>query len=79
MKNASIAAYDSEIISWIIIVFMFLSGINFSLLYASLHRKFKSVIKSEELQLYTALAVGATLLTCLICTLSSARPRQVFL
>ena len=65
VKNASIAAYDSEIINWIIIVFMFLSGINFSLLYASLHRKFKSVIKSEELQLYTALAVGATLLICL--------------
>lgn len=65
VKNASIAAYGSEAINWIIILFMFLSGINFSLLFAALRRDFKAVVKSEELRLYTFLAVGATLLICL--------------
>ena len=33
VRNASIAAYDSMLIDWIIIVFMFLSGINLSLIH----------------------------------------------
>lgn len=65
VKNASIAAYHSETINWIIIVFMFLSGINFSLLYAAVRRRFGEVVRNEELRFYTALAVGSTLLISL--------------
>ena len=43
VKNASIAAYESLAIEWIIIVFMFLSGINFALLYFALLRNFRAV------------------------------------
>jgi len=65
VRNASIAAYHSELINWIIIVFMFLSGINFSLLFAVICRKFKEAFRDEELRFYTGLAVGSTLLICL--------------
>ena len=62
VKNASIAAYNSLTINWIIIIFMFLSGVNFSLLYYALCRNFKAVLHSEELRLYTLLTIGASAL-----------------
>jgi len=65
VRNASIAAYGSVAIDWIIIVFMFLSGVNFALLFLALRGRLKEVWRSEELRLYTALAVGGTLLICL--------------
>ena len=60
VKNASVAAYESMAIEWIIIIFMFLSGINFALLYYALHRRFRAVFQSEELQSYTWMTVIAS-------------------
>lgn len=65
VKNASIAAYESLAIEWIIIVFMFLSGINFALLYFALLRNFRAVFESEELRAYTFMTVGASALIVL--------------
>ena len=62
VKDASIAAYGSLAIEWIIIVFMFLSGINFALLYFALLRNFRAVFESEELRSYTLMAGGAAAL-----------------
>lgn len=62
VKNASIAAYDSLTIEWIITGFCFLSGVNFSLLYYALLRNFKAVLESEELRLYTWVTVIASAL-----------------
>jgi len=65
VKNASVAAYDSLAIHWIIIVFMFLSGVNFSLLFMVICRRFRAVLESEELRFYTLLAVGSSVLVVL--------------
>lgn len=65
VKNASIAAYDSVAIDWIVIVFMFLSGVNFSLLYFALRRRFRAVLESEELRSYTLMALAASALIVL--------------
>jgi len=62
VKNASIAAYNSMAVDWIIIVFMFLSGVNFSLLYFAVRRNFKAVFQSEELRFYTCLIFGSAVL-----------------
>ena len=62
VKDASIAAYGSLAVEWIIIVFMFLSGINFALLYFALLRNFRAVFESEELRSYTLMAGGAAAL-----------------
>lgn len=60
VKAASIAAYPSLTIHWIIIIFMFLSGVNFSLLFLALRRDFSAVLRSEELRWYTIITLGAT-------------------
>jgi trk system potassium uptake protein TrkH len=51
-KNASVAYYQSAYIDYVIIIFMFLSGTNFSLHYFALHGKIKSYWKDEEFKFY---------------------------
>ena len=60
VKHASIAAYESLAIEWIIIIFMFLSGINFALLYYAVCRNFRAVFQSEELRSYTLVTLAAS-------------------
>jgi trk system potassium uptake protein TrkH len=51
-KNASVAHFQSAYIDYIIILFMFLSGTNFSLHYFALHGKIKSYWEDEEFKFY---------------------------
>lgn len=62
LKNASIAAYDSAVIDWIITIFMTLFGINFTLFYLILTGNILQVLKSEELRWYLGIIIGAALL-----------------
>lgn len=62
VRDASIAHYHSELIVWIIIVFMFVSGINFSVLFQVQRREWKDALKSEELRWYSIITVGAVAL-----------------
>lgn len=62
-RSASVGAYDSVFLEVVIIVFMYLSAISFSLQYhAFVRRAWKRPIESPEVRLYTALLVGATAL-----------------
>ena len=54
-KNASIAYFESPFIQYVITVFMFLAGTNFTLTYLALRGDFKRVWKSEEFRIYTRL------------------------
>lgn len=56
IKADSIASY-SVFSQWVIAVFMFLFGINFNLFYLAITKKFKAMLKSEELWTYTAISV----------------------
>jgi trk system potassium uptake protein TrkH len=49
-KQASIAAYDSPFIHYVMILFMFIAGTNFTLHYHLLHRNFKSVFRDALFQ-----------------------------
>jgi len=51
-KNASIAHFNSPYIEYVIIIFMFLAGTNFSLSYFGLHLKFRKIWKNEEFRNY---------------------------
>ncbi len=69
-KQASIAHWSSPFIQYVIIVFMFFAGTNFTLSYLALNGRFKSVFKDEEFKYYvffilgfTALIFGGLLLT----------------
>ncbi len=59
IKNASIAAYDSATIDWIITIFMLLFGINFNIYYLLLIRQFAKAFFDEELKAYIAIVVAS--------------------
>lgn len=61
IKNSSMGGY-SCFLQTVVTVFMFLFGVNFSLYYMLLLRKFKAVFKSEELRLYFGIAAGSIVL-----------------
>ncbi len=56
-RNASIAAYGSPLIEWVITVFMFLAGTNFVLHYMALKGKLSAFWKDEEFRFYTRFTV----------------------
>lgn len=63
-KNKSIAAYNMPSIEWVIMIFSFLAGVNFSLYYDVLMGKFKSLFKDREFQFYcTVIGIAIILIT----------------
>ena len=59
--NSSTGHFHSAVIDYISIIFMFLSGTNFTLLYLSLFKgKIKSVVKDAELKFYFCVVALAT-------------------
>ncbi len=60
VRNAGINAYQSPYIEVVIAVFMMLFGVNFTLYYALLTKKFKETLKNSELIGYIAIMLGAT-------------------
>ncbi|MFT4760454.1 MAG: trk system potassium uptake protein TrkH [Paraglaciecola sp.] len=69
-KNASMAAYPNAVIQYIIIFFMFLAGMNYSVTYLALNRKFKKVWQNDEFRAYflgiTSLAISISILVFFI-------------
>lgn len=61
-KNASIAFYDSAFIQYVIIVFMFLAGTNFTMTYFGLHGQFEKVLKNDEFRYYLGFCVVLSLI-----------------
>ncbi len=59
--NASVAYFNSAAIDYTAIVFMFLSGTNFTLLYLTMFKgKLKSCFKDAELRLYSLIVIFST-------------------
>ena len=61
IRSDSIGGYSSYI-QWVITIFMLLFGINFNLYFFLLYRKFRAVVKSEELRAYLGIVIAAVLL-----------------
>jgi len=64
-KQASIGYWDSPLIQYIIIIFMFLAGANFSLFYFLFKGKFNKFKENEELRFYSLTTIVFTLLIVL--------------
>ena len=60
-KNNSIAYFTSPYIQWVIIIFMFLSGVNFSLYFCVLRKDFRGIFDDGEFRGYLFLAVTSAL------------------
>lgn len=61
-KQASIAHFDSAIVDYIIILFMFIAGTNFTLLYFGFKFKFKKFWENDEFKWYVGAVLGTTLI-----------------
>lgn len=61
-RNASLGAYQSAYIDWVVIVFMFLAGVNFSLHYHALRGRMGEFWRNEEFKIYLGLTFGIILL-----------------
>ena len=66
-KNASVAFWnDNPLIQYIIILFMFLAGMNFILSYFSFKGNFAKFLKDEEFKLYSFFIVSFTVIAAII-------------
>lgn len=65
-QNASIAAFASARIEWILIVFMFLAGVNFSLYDRLISGHWRAVLRDPELRAYVLILLGATVLVIVL-------------
>lgn len=66
-KNASIAAFPSPVIQWIIIVFMFAAGVNFTLHYRMLRGNLDCYHQNDECRAYVKLfALGVLILVLVL-------------
>jgi trk system potassium uptake protein TrkH len=59
-RQANIAYYNSPFIQYVIIVFMFIGGINFPLSFNVLRLRLKKLFRSEEFKLYVLLIIIVT-------------------
>jgi len=66
-KNASIAAYNSSYIDWVITIFMFLAGINFKIHYLILikHRFKKDILNNETMFYFKLTCISVIIFTFL--------------
>ncbi len=58
--NSSIGHFDSYYLQTVVAVFMMLYGVNFYIYILILTRKFKHILKSEELWMYLIIVAGST-------------------
>ena len=61
-QNASIAAYSNPVIHYIIIFFMFVAGVNFTLHFRALTGNFKAHLKDYEFRVYLTIIFISTLI-----------------
>lgn len=61
-RNASVGAYDSFAIDMIISIFILLFSINFTMYFLLLTRRFRDVLRSDELRFFLCVVAGSTLL-----------------
>jgi len=64
--GASIAAFNSPLIDWIITLFMVLFGVNFALYYRLLRGDWRALKNNEELRWFLCIFAGATLMIAFI-------------
>ncbi|MBV6646861.1 MAG: TrkH family potassium uptake protein [Cyclobacteriaceae bacterium] len=65
-KNNSVEYFSSPFIQYVIILFMFLAGTNFTMTYFGLHGNFKKVIRNEEFRFYLGFSVVISIIVGLV-------------
>ncbi len=73
-SSGNIAAFGSPYLQYIFIIFMFLGGTNFTLLYFIVNRKFKQAFRNEEFKYYLFFTLLFTALFLLIKIITIKQP-----
>ncbi len=68
--NASVAAYSSVWVDVVIVVFMFLAGVNFGLYYQIMHGRIRNVWRDTEFRVYVGLMLAASAIIVLSLVMS---------
>ncbi|MEE9441078.1 MAG: TrkH family potassium uptake protein [candidate division Zixibacteria bacterium] len=75
-KNSSIAAYGSAYFEWIIIIFMYLAGVNFLIHFNVLRGKWRQAVINREFLFYTGIIISVALLFSIILYGGDVKPAQ---
>ena len=70
-KQASIAAFQNPWIEAVIVIFMFLAGTNFTLIYFALKLKFRKIINNDEFKWYLTSLISVIIILTLIHSFSN--------
>lgn len=73
-SGASIAGYNSAFIEWVVILFMYLAGINFVLHFRVLRGQPLSLIRNREFAFYTGIIVAASLIVVAVLSFDGLAP-----
>ncbi len=76
-SDGNISAFDSPYLQYIIIIFMFLAGTNFTLLYFTVNRKLKPAVKNEEFRYYLFFTLLFTALFLIIKLITIHQPFEL--
>lgn len=71
-RQASIAYWDSPYIHYVVTLFMFIAGTNFTLSYFALHARFDKVFRNEEFRHYFSFVAIFTIVIALILWLTTS-------
>lgn len=72
-KQDSVAYFHSPVIEYIMVIFMFLAGTNFTLLYFGIKGKFKNILKNDEFKWYLFAVIGlVVILTPIVYTYTNS-------
>ena len=77
-RNASIAAFPSPLVQWILIVFMFLAGMNFALHYRLLAGDLGACRRNSELFVYMGMIAAGTCIIVMALLLAGLFPFRTF-
>jgi trk system potassium uptake protein len=73
-RNESIGAYANPAVHWIVIVFMFLAGVNFTLHYLALRGKLRAYPRDDEFRFFVWVILIATALITVPLLIAGAYP-----
>lgn len=75
-KNASVAAYHSDFIEWVVIIFMYFAGINFLLHFRALRGDLNSMIKNKEFKFYTGIILSTIVILTAVLYINGLAPSE---
>jgi trk system potassium uptake protein len=73
-ENTSIAAYQSDFIRWVIIIFMWIAGINFLLHFRALRGNIRGFLRDPEFLFYNGVILAAVVIVTAVLYLKGLAP-----